>query len=55
MKKILAPTDFSELSREGVRYALEMAGSQQAEVLVYHVIGLDEAPPLFCLFRRLQR
>ena len=38
MKKILAPTDFSELSMLGVRYALEAAREVAAEVIVYHVI-----------------
>jgi nucleotide-binding universal stress UspA family protein len=43
MKKILAPTDFSELSRAGVRYALERAASMGAEVIVYNVVGYQEA------------
>jgi nucleotide-binding universal stress UspA family protein len=38
--KILAPTDFSELSKVGVRYALEMARDVNAEVIVYHAIDL---------------
>jgi len=38
IKKILAPTDISELSRAGVRRALEMAKSDGAEVIVYHVV-----------------
>ncbi len=38
LKKILAPTDISELSRAGVRRALEMAKSDGAEVIVYHVV-----------------
>ncbi|MEX0806934.1 MAG: universal stress protein [Candidatus Binatia bacterium] len=38
IKKILAPTDFSELSKRGLRYALEMARDESAEVIVYHVI-----------------
>ena len=46
IKKILAPTDLSELSQTGVRYALEMASFQGgAEVIVYHVIGYEEANP----------
>ncbi|MFQ5540538.1 MAG: universal stress protein, partial [Candidatus Binatia bacterium] len=32
IKKILAPTDFSELSQVGVRYALNLAKSTGAEV-----------------------
>lgn len=42
VKKVLAPTDFSELSRAGVSYALGMAGGLGAEVIVYHVIGPAE-------------
>lgn len=38
IKKILAPTDFSELSKLGLRYALEMARDSSAEVVVYHAI-----------------
>jgi len=41
-KKILAPTDFSELSLTGVRHALEMARSGGAEVIVYHVIAVGD-------------
>ena len=37
VKKILAPTDLSELSRLGVRYGLELAHGWGAEVTVYHV------------------
>jgi nucleotide-binding universal stress UspA family protein len=37
--KILAPTDFSDLSLAGLRYALEKAKSEGAELIVYHVIG----------------
>lgn len=40
VKKILAPTDFSDLSKAGIRYALETARDASAEVLVYHVIDL---------------
>ena len=38
IKKILAPTDFSDVSKLGVRYALEMARDASAEVVVYHAI-----------------
>lgn len=41
VKKILAPTDLSKLSSAAVRYGLEMALEQGAEVLVYHVIAED--------------
>jgi nucleotide-binding universal stress UspA family protein len=39
IKKILAPTDFSELSRPAVCEALELAIERAATVIVYHVIG----------------
>ena len=43
VRKILAPTDFSELSKVGIRYALEMGWNESAKVIVYHVIdfGMD--------------
>jgi nucleotide-binding universal stress UspA family protein len=40
-KKILAPTDLSELSRPALRYALEIALKGDAEVIVYHVLSED--------------
>jgi universal stress protein A len=45
VKKILAPTDFSEVSKSGLRYALEMAREESAEVIVYHAIDFDTAWP----------
>jgi len=42
ISKILAPTDFSELSRAGVRYALELAKVVKAEVTVYHAVSQGE-------------
>ena len=42
IKKILAPTDMSELSEAGVRYALDLARGVGAEVTVYHVLSTDE-------------
>ena len=42
VKKILAPTDLSDLSCVGLRYALEMGRSRGAEVIVYHVIDLGD-------------
>jgi len=42
ISKILAPTDFSELSQAGVRYALELAKVVGAEVTVYHVVSQGE-------------
>ena len=41
VKKILAPTDFSELSKVGIRYAFEIARDTSAEVIVYHVIDFS--------------
>jgi universal stress protein A len=42
VKKILAPTDFSDLSTAGIRYALEMARDTGAEMIVYHAIDIDK-------------
>jgi nucleotide-binding universal stress UspA family protein len=42
INKILAPTDFSELSQVGVRYALELAKAVKAEVTVYHAVSQAE-------------
>jgi nucleotide-binding universal stress UspA family protein len=42
IRKILAPTDLSELSCTGVRLALELARSEGAEIVLYHVIGVAE-------------
>ena len=42
ISKILAPTDFSELSQAGVRYALELAKVVGAEVTVYHAVSQGE-------------
>lgn len=44
VKKILAPTDFSDMSKVGVRHALEMASAQGAEIIVYNVVGYEEGP-----------
>jgi nucleotide-binding universal stress UspA family protein len=41
IKKILAPTDLSELSQVGIRYALNLAKAIEAEVIVYHVVDYD--------------
>ena len=40
--KILAPTDLSELSCLGLRYALELAREQSAEIIVLHVVPIGE-------------
>jgi nucleotide-binding universal stress UspA family protein len=42
IKNILALTDLSEFSQEGVRYALQLAGTLGAEVTVYHVVNCCE-------------
>jgi len=42
VKKILAPTDLSDLSETGVRYALELARRLDAQVVVYYAVCLDE-------------
>jgi nucleotide-binding universal stress UspA family protein len=44
IKKILAPVDLSELSTLGLRHALDLAAWQQSEVLIYHVITVEETP-----------
>jgi nucleotide-binding universal stress UspA family protein len=41
IKKILAPTDLSELSKLGVRYALKLAKAIEAEVTVYHAVDYE--------------
>ena len=43
VKKIIAPTDFSDLSAEGVRYALKLAKDVGAQVIVLNVVVLDES------------
>lgn len=40
--KILAPTDLSELSCLGVRYALELAREQSAQIIVLNVVPVGE-------------
>jgi universal stress protein A len=42
IKKILAPTDLSDLSCVGLRYALEIGREQNAEVIVYLTVPLGE-------------
>ncbi len=42
IKKILAPTDLSDLSHAGVRYPLNLAKTVGAEVTVYHVVNYQE-------------
>lgn len=43
LKKVLVTTDFSELSKAGVRYGLEVAASWKAEGVVLHVADYREA------------
>jgi universal stress protein A len=43
IRRILAPTDFSELSKQGLRSALELAQSFGAELLLLHVVD----PPAY--------
>ena len=43
LKRILAPTDFSELSVRGVRYACELAKEVGAEVTILNVVTVDES------------
>ena len=42
IQKILAPTNLSELSKAGVRCALDFAKASGATVTVYHVVNMDE-------------
>ncbi len=42
LKKLLAPTDFSELSATGVRYACQLAKDVGAELIIFNVVLLDE-------------
>jgi nucleotide-binding universal stress UspA family protein len=41
--KILAPTDFSDLSVKGVRYACQLAKEVGAELVVINVVLVDES------------
>ncbi len=42
IKKILAPTDLSNSSRAGVRYALNKARASSAELIIYHVFKVED-------------
>lgn len=42
VKRILAPTDYSELSNVGLRRAFEMARDLSAELIVLHVVSMGE-------------
>src|SRR5215510_1513030 len=43
LNKILAPTDFSELSARGVHYACRLAKDVGAEVTILNVVFVDES------------
>jgi nucleotide-binding universal stress UspA family protein len=43
LKTILAPTDFSDLSGNGLRYACRLAKDVGAELVVFNVVVLDES------------
>ncbi|MGH7769287.1 MAG: universal stress protein [Candidatus Binatia bacterium] len=49
IKNILALTDLSESSRQGVRYALNLAKTVGAEVTVYHVVNCGDLAEPFRL------
>ena len=42
-KTILAPTDFSDLSADGVRYACQLARKISAELIFFNIVVLDES------------
>jgi universal stress protein A len=42
LNRILAPTDFSDLSAGGVRYACQLAKDVGAEIVILNVVLLDE-------------
>lgn len=42
-KTILAPTDFSDVSAAGVRYACRLAKDIGAEIIIFNVDVLDES------------
>jgi nucleotide-binding universal stress UspA family protein len=44
VKKILVPTDMSESSVDGIKYALFLAKSEGAEVIIVHVVDPKDVP-----------
>jgi universal stress protein A len=42
--KILVPVDLSELSTLALRHALDLAQWQESEIIIYHVITVEETP-----------
>jgi len=51
IKKILAPTDLSDVSVRGIKYACNLAKDVGAEVIIVHVIRMEE---VMTVFRRAQ-
>ncbi len=51
IKKILAPTDLSEVSASGIKYACNLAKDVGAEVIIVNAIKVEE---LMSVFRQLQ-
>jgi nucleotide-binding universal stress UspA family protein len=43
LKTILAPTDFSDVSANGVLYACRLARDLDAELIIFNVVVLDES------------
>ena len=43
IKKILAPTDFSDISAKGVEYACQLAKEVGAELILMNIVTLDES------------
>ena len=46
--RILAPTDLSELSKDGVRVGLDLARSHGARITIYNVLELEAVPRYGC-------
>ena len=44
IQKILAPVDLSQLSVSGLRHALDLAQWQQSEIIIYHIVTVEETP-----------
>jgi len=44
INKILAPADLSNHCKVGVRYALELAQTQDSEVIILNVLAVEETP-----------
>ena len=44
MKTILAPTDFSKIARNAIDYAVEIAKSAQAKLILFHVFQIPVIP-----------